>query len=162
MGTPRFPLRVLMVAEADDERARLRMMLQKVGITSTQSASATGALDGAIAMKPDLIVIDSADDNAALAVIKHIRRSSDQRVARTPALLLTSSTDRSYIEKARDLGLDAMLLKPVISTMLRQRIDAITSDMRRFVRNRSYIGPCRREDSEYSGPQRRGSRHART
>jgi DNA-binding response OmpR family regulator len=162
MAIPRFLLRVLLVTDGDEEGARARTVLQRVGITFIQTAALDAAVFAATEMKPGLLLIDSDDGNAALALIRKIRRSRDHSVARTPAILFTGSTDRRFIATARDSGIDALLLKPVISTMLRQRIDRVTSDARRFVNGRSYVGPCRRRrvDSAYRGPQRRGGNRA--
>jgi len=158
MATPRFLLRVLVVTDSPEERARARTLLHKVGVTFIQNATLDSTAYAAAQMKPGLVLIDSEDGRAALLALRKLRRCGDRGVARTPAILFARSIDRRFIFAARDCGVDALLLQPVISIMLRQRIDRITSDGRRFVRGRSYVGPCRRRrvDTNYRGPQRRG------
>ena len=156
----RFLLRVLLVGDSDDMLAQMRRLLQKIGITSVQSANPTEAFSTAIMMKPDLVIMDA--DGAArtlLNVAVDIRRSAGRHVAMAPILLLTGTTDRDLVEAARDAGISAVLLKPVISTTLRQRIDSVVNQPRRFIRTPAYAGPCRRRraDPQYAGPERRNA-----
>ena len=162
---PRFTLRVLIVDDNVESREFVRRLLQRIGIAIIQGAAIDGAVSATLVAKPDLILADvTASRDKALGFAREIRNSRDYMVRKTPIILLTASTDRRFIEAARDHGIDSVLLKPVTSHALRQRVDQIIGLPRPFVRSGQYAGPCRRRRAinGFGGAERRTPKAARS
>lgn len=72
-------------------------------------------------------------------------------------IAMTDSPTRSFLEAARDSGVDEMLVRPISARAVLTRMDAVVSRPRAFVDSIDYAGPCRRRRpaEEYGGPLRR-------
>lgn len=87
-----------------------------------------------------------------------LRREKNSPNRMLPVIALTGHTDREFICKARDAGVNEILTKPISLDTLYRRIVSLIVSPRAFVEKGEYFGPDRRrhKDDEYLGPKKRG------
>lgn len=86
-------------------------------------------------------------------------RMADGLLAQAEVLMIISEPDRKKIITARDSGVTEILTLPLTGKQLKQRLDYGAVNTRSFIRNHSYIGPCRRRsfNPNYPGREKRMS-----
>ena len=79
----------------------------------------------------------------------------------TPLIMLTGHCDTPSVLRARDIGVNEFLGKPVTARSILARLEAVIFRPRSFVLAPRYIGPDRRRRSlpNYAGPMRRRTDH---
>jgi CheY-like chemotaxis protein len=108
----------------------------------------------------DIVILDymlGADDG--LAFLRRIRTDPKSPAPYVPVIMLTSHTEKSRVEAARDAGANAFCTKPVTAAEILRKVAAVIDQPRSYVRSQSYAGPDRRRrDDLPKGPDRRKSR----
>jgi response regulator NasT len=118
------PKRVLIAEDEALIRLDLREMLQEEGFDVIgEAADGEQAVEMAVELSPDLVICDvkmpKMDGIAAAAQI------ADKRIA--PVVILTAFSQRDLIERARDAGAMAYLVKPFQKRDLLPAIEMATS-----------------------------------
>jgi CheY-like chemotaxis protein len=114
----------------------------------------------------DLILTDAQMPGVdGYEFIRWLRRSSDEQVRLTPAIIVTAHTRRSQVTKARDCGANFIIAKPITPKIILERIIWVAQSTRLFVETETYIGPDRRfrkaaPPSEYGVGRRSGDAEA--
>ena len=109
---------------------------------------------------PDIVITDAAmqplDGYDFARLVRTARDSPDPFV---PIIMVTGYHNRASVERARDVGINEYLAKPVTPAGLYARITQVILRPRPFVRTPAYFGPDRRRRSpnNYRGPFRRGT-----
>ncbi len=106
----------------------------------------------------DVAVVDvGLGDGDGIDFIRKLRRDRTTTNRFVPILIVSGQSGRAVIERARDSGADAYLVKPVSAALLAQKIEAVKNRRRAFIDEASYCGPDRRraEARPYEGPDRR-------
>lgn len=64
---------------------------------------------------------------------------------------------RSALDAARDAGVDEIVCRPISAAQLEMKLRTVIEAPRRFVRSKTYVGPCRRrrDTAGYQGVLRR-------
>lgn len=91
-------------------------------------------------------------------VIHTIRNASDSKNPYVPIIVLSSHAHLKNVHRARDLGADYFLVKPIIPRDLAEALEwLINIKERNFVRTDTYFGPDRRSfrRGAYEGQERR-------
>ena len=114
------PLRILI---ADDEaviRLGLRSMLEDQGYRVVgEAADGTRALDLVRRLRPDLVFLD-----IKMPRIDGLQAAQALLTERAvPVIVLTAYADREFVDKAKDAGVLAYLVKPVRESDLRPTIE---------------------------------------
>jgi PAS domain S-box-containing protein len=105
------PSRILIVEDNDDGREALATLLRHRGHDVLEASTAQEALDVAAARRPDVVFLDiGLPDHDGYAVAVALRASLGQDV---PLVALTGYGQPADRERARGVGIDAHLLKPV-------------------------------------------------
>ncbi len=130
-GQPNEPVRVLVAEDEALIRLDLREMLEEEGFAVVaEAADGEQAVSLATEHKPDLVICDvkmpKLDGIAAAAQI------TEARIA--PVVILTAFSQRDLIERARDAGAMAYLIKPF---QKRDLLPAIEMAMSRFAEMRA-------------------------
>jgi PAS domain S-box-containing protein len=114
LGAPEGPVqpsRILIVEDNDDGREALATLLRQRGHEVLEAATAQQALDVAAARRPDVAFLDiGLPDHDGYAVAVALRASLGRHV---PLVALTGYGQPADRERARGVGFDAHLLKPV-------------------------------------------------
>jgi CheY-like chemotaxis protein len=109
---------------------------------------------------PDIIITDAAMqplDGFDFAQL--VRNAADSPNPLVPIIMVTGYHNRASVERARDVGINEYLAKPVTPAGLYSRINQVITKPRPFVRTPGYFGPNRRRRTNmaYTGPFRRTS-----
>ena len=123
-ATAAVPKRVLIAEDEALIRLDLREMLQEEGFEVVgEAADGEQAVELAVELNPDLVICDvkmpKMDGITAAAQI------ADKRIA--PVVILTAFSQRDLIERARDAGAMAYLVKPFQKRDLLPAIEMATS-----------------------------------
>jgi CheY-like chemotaxis protein len=116
--------KVLVVDDNRPSRELIVDILRPLGFEVAEAPDGCAALAAAQAIQPDLVILDlSMPGMDGFAVLGELRR--DPNFARTPVLALTANAMPGERSKALRAGFSDFLTKPVRSTELRQRVEAL-------------------------------------
>jgi CheY-like chemotaxis protein len=108
---------VLLVDDLEDGRAMYAEYLTRSGYRVVQAADGRQAVALAIALLPDVVVMDMAlpilDGWAAVRRLK-----ADERTLAIPIVALTGYSAASHVRRAQEAGCDAFLTKPCLPSAL--------------------------------------------
>jgi two-component system KDP operon response regulator KdpE len=114
-------IRVLIVDDEKAIRRFLKASLSSFGYSIFEAATGTDALERALAVHPDVIILDlGLPDIDGLEVIRQIRKR-----AKTPIIILSVREDLGDKVAALDAGADDYLTKPFKVQELLARIKAV-------------------------------------
>jgi len=103
---------VLIVDDQPDERAIQQAMLSHRGYAVKEAADGRAGLDMALAVRPDLILLDVAMPGMdGFDVCRALRK--DDRTREVPVILFTASVVGELADRARAAGATGVLEKPV-------------------------------------------------
>jgi len=109
---------------------------------------------------PDIIITDAAMQPLdGFDFVHLVRTAADSPNPLVPIIMVTGYHNRASVERARDVGVNEYLAKPVTPAGLYSRITQVIAKPRPFIRTPSYFGPNRRRrmSPNYGGPFRRAS-----
>jgi len=121
---------VLIVDASHHARELYAMYLDHVGFSVRVVADGHAAVDAAVNMRPDVIVMDLAmpglDGLAATQLIRRHRRIRD-----TPVILLTGYPHAAIERGALESGVDVFLTKPCLPEDLETHVRGLMESKRR-------------------------------
>tara|TARA_R110000787_G_scaffold262422_2_gene367864 strand:- start:13774 stop:14730 length:957 start_codon:yes stop_codon:yes gene_type:complete len=143
-------IRVLLVEPSRNVRLALRASLSDLGFRDIRDLGEASSLRERFSeLKPDLLVIDTADIGAEICeLVQEIR---NQEIGDDPFVPIITTTWEPTAELVRDIinsGADDLLVKPVSVQKLIDRIQVLIRNRKPFVVTSNYIGPDRRKSSE--------------
>jgi two-component system, chemotaxis family, chemotaxis protein CheY len=106
----------------------------------------------------DLVMTDlSMQPLDGIDFVRLLRNSPDSPNQMAPVIMITGHSTFARVNEARDAGVSEFLAKPLTARGVIQRLHQAVEHPRSFVRTDDYFGPDRRRrnESAYSGPQRR-------
>ncbi|GAA1750275.1 response regulator transcription factor [Luedemannella helvata] len=125
---------VLVVEDDPNVRAALLRALRDHGYAASSAADGLTGLHGAVADRPDLVLLDlGLPDLDGLEVLRMIRA-----VSAVPVVVATARDDEAQIVRALDGGADDYLVKPFGAAQLDARIRAV---LRRAAPDAGPAGP---------------------
>ncbi len=147
---------------ADDSlqmRRLLLAMLNAIGVWKVRTAGDGREAIAAIkAERPDILITDAdMGQVGGMELVRGIRRMHNDTTPYLPIVMVTGHSEQSWVEDARDAGVDEFILKPITSASLYSRMAEVILNPRPFVRSEDYAGPDRRRrnGAPYGGPLRR-------
>ena len=124
MSVSQTPLRVLIAEDEAFIRLDLKEMLEEEGYSVVgEAADGQQAVDLAVSLRPDLVILD-----VKMPVLDGI--SAAEQVAAdqiAPVVILTAFSQRELVERARDAGAMAYLVKPFTKADLVPAIEIAVS-----------------------------------
>jgi two-component system, chemotaxis family, chemotaxis protein CheY len=92
-----------------------------------------------------------------LEFVRRLRRPAQSPAPFLPALVATPAVTRERLREALDAGVNELLVMPLSSHALAERLREVVERPRKFVRGENYFGPDRRRFArpDYPGPYRR-------
>lgn len=134
-GTPRAPrLRVLLVLDrgesADGLTLQMQMQMQMEGYETRQAFDARSALESALELHPDVVLLDiSLPGIDGFQLARRIRRNTDA-IGR-PVLIAMSPQSRDVVgPRAYEAGIDYYLAKPVDPDKLLELVASVAAEQR--------------------------------
>ena len=160
---PRLVFSQLRVLIVEDERVAanfLRRMLIGFGVSGYNIEWATDGEEARtlFAVNPfDLILMDyEMRPVNGLSFAREIRWHPAFGAQPVPIILITAHTKSYVVQRARDVGINEILVKPVSREDLRQRITLSIEQPRRYIRANGFKGPDRRRQrGAFTGTDRR-------
>jgi len=115
-------LKVLIIDDQDFVRAIIRKMLGQIGIANVVEArDGTSGLDVVDRDGPDLVICDvRMRPLDGFGFVRAVR--TQPKTAKLPVILLTAHTDAATLDLAEEIGVDAILAKPVLAPALKDKI----------------------------------------
>ena len=134
----------------DDEhymRKVVRTMLMGIGVRTVYEAhDGPKGLDMIRSVGPDVVILDwemPGLDGAGF--VRMVRSPGTFPLPNIPIIMLTGHGERSRVIESVQVGVNEFLLKPVSSKALKDRMIAVLTNPRPFVRNGDYYGPAPRK-----------------
>ena len=118
--------KILIVEDEKDVRELIRYTLNKNGYATDTAANGLEALDMAIDIKPDLILLDiMLPEIDGLEVCQNLK--TNIRTAAIPVIMLTAKSTEEDIQKGLEMNADDYITKPFSPRDLLDRIRAVLS-----------------------------------
>jgi len=136
---------VLVVEDYQDAREMYSAYLQFSGYRVEEATNGLEAIEKAIELTPDIILMDLALPKVdGWEATKRLK--SDPRTKHIPIVALTGHALAGFAEGAREAGCDAFVTKPCLP-------DALVAEIRRMLAKTRHQGGGKR-DNESSGQRR--------
>ena len=133
-------LRILILDDDADDRARIRDGLVGLGIADVRVADdPLAALDAMRARTVDVLVTERY-----LSFVRFLRADRKRPASHVPIVMVSVRGRQADVDEARNAGVDEFLAKPVDARRLLDRIVAAVARGRPFVESEAYVGPDRR------------------
>lgn len=119
------PSLILVVDDQPRAREALAGLLALDGYRLAFAASGPEAIDLAVSLRPDLVLLDiMMPDMDGYEVCRHLR--NDPRTAAVPLIMVTALDDRASLLEGLAAGADDFVSKPFQSAELRARVQTVT------------------------------------
>lgn len=146
---PRLYMRNLMVLVVESNPQEQEIVAQILAGFKVKWANKRGSAAEAMSHlqheRADLIVAGTVlPDMDGYEFVHRLRRNKTLASRDAPVLLLSGHTRAADVARARDCGANWVLVKPVTSLALFQRIAWLARNERAFVESETYVGPDRR------------------
>ncbi|HYD86911.1 MAG TPA: response regulator [Vitreimonas sp.] len=139
-------LSVLVVDDHPQMRKLVASLLRGFGFRQVQQADTCQKAWSVLqASAIDLVLLDAGTfERGAADLVQKIRRDPRARRQDIPVIWMSAFTDRQRVFAARDAGVSELLVKPISSGALFDRIVCVIDKPRPFVSATVYVGPDRR------------------
>jgi DNA-binding response OmpR family regulator len=145
----KLDLRKARILIVDDNATSLEMITQIMnGFRVRQVKSCRSAEEARVVVASerfDLILVDYemvGEDGPSL--VRHIRFETKQPNYSAPIIMLNGFTSLHMVTRARDVGANMVVRKPIAPSTLLSRIEWIARNNRDFIGSNDYCGPDRR------------------
>lgn len=155
-------MRVLVVDPNPQLRNLIRdILLRGIGVHEVYEAgNGEEALSVLHDLTCDLVIADTAmEPVGALEMTFRIRKGMSRIDPYLPVIIMSAHAKVEEILKARDLGANEYIAKPLSAKILDLRLHALVEKPRPFVRSDNFFGPDRRRHAnhDFEGTERRQS-----
>jgi DNA-binding response OmpR family regulator len=143
----------------------LRMALRGMGARAIQlAADESQMLEGFAATDTNavLVYVDGPENDPGIDMIRFIRTSKRSPNIRMPIVAASPRRDLATVSAVINAGGNEYLLFPASGDALLKKVTAARTSTRPFIEQPNYVGPCRRrrDDKDYTGPERRADKAA--
>ena len=146
--TRSFCSKLTVVALDDDYSTRLllRNVLSAMGVARVEEASnAHDGIDLVKAMRPDFVISDwEMPGGDGLSFLREVREGADIPNPFMPVILITAHAHRTLLDKARELGVNGLLVKPLTAAAVEKKVLSALQKPKDFLLTKYYFGPDRR------------------
>jgi DNA-binding response OmpR family regulator len=137
------------------ERNKLRDMFIAQGLKQVVCHSTLDSLRALITENPpDLLILADNFDPGIFDLVRDIRF---QRLSENPFMLismLVSPNRREALDKSIEAGVDDIIIKPVSSDRIQERLKLVTFHRRPFIAIDGYVGPERKSEERQTNVKR--------
>ncbi|HRD44981.1 MAG TPA: response regulator [Caulobacter sp.] len=156
-------LKVLLVDDNEHMRTIVGAILKGIGVLDVREASdGSEGLDALRRWPADLAIVDfRMEPMDGVDFTRLIRNAEDSVNPFLPIIMMTGFADRPRVEEARDAGVTELIVKPVTSRAIIDRLNAVIFKPRPFVRTADYFGPRRRGIDDVAHDDQSESNYAR-
>jgi DNA-binding NarL/FixJ family response regulator len=146
----RNDVRILYGDPAPGSRSLYRQAMIGAGFTNLREFdSLEGFVDLVAVAQPDLILMDIALPGGDVAqTVSDLRHGTLGINPYLPVILTTWEAEQSVVRRLMDAGADDLLIKPLSTKALLDRLEAVAMNRKPFVVTSDYIGPDRRRAAD--------------
>jgi len=139
--------KVLVVDDEHYMRKVVRTLLMSIGVrTIYEAPNGPAGLEIVRSAAPDVVIVDWEMPGIDGADFVRVVRSPETfPLPNVPIIMLTGHGERSRVIESVQVGVNEFLLKPVSSKALQDRMVAVLTNPRPFVRSGDYYGPAPRK-----------------
>jgi len=154
-------LKILIVDDEDHTRTILREVLQIIGFRNPNIREASDGLSAIKSLEEEKVHIVISDwlmePMDGLTFVRKLRDQDKSPDPFVPVIFCSARTEEEMIERARDMGVNEVIAKPISIGNVESRIIAVLEQPRPFVAASHYFGPDRRrrQDGPSDGKDRR-------
>jgi len=148
---------ILVVDEERGSRQALRDVLLGMGFSAVFTATnSREALMEIGAHSPSIILVDYRLSKVdGLSFTERLRRSAGEINPAVPVILMARSIDADLVQRARDAGVNEIVMKPISMQVLVRRLLHTLNKQRPLVRAGGFVGPDRRRRDDRRAGERR-------
>jgi two-component system, chemotaxis family, chemotaxis protein CheY len=155
-------LNILVVDDNHHMRILIAQILRALGVGEVYEAGdGTEALQVMRRRIIDIVMTDYAMEPLdGVSFVELLRLSPDSPNKMIPVIMVTAYSTARRVAEARDAGVNEILVKPITTRAILDRLTRVIDRPRPFVRTADYFGPDRRRrvaDASYEGPFRRAT-----
>ncbi|MEE9545324.1 MAG: response regulator, partial [Rhodospirillales bacterium] len=151
MDTKKFnfgDVRILIAAPDRVTMESLKTLLRNTGFSSMGSVKNLGDIKAALAEEnPDLMICEwpfpEGDPGGLIHALRHHEVGSNPFL---PVIIVTGDPTPDLVGKVIDSGADDLIIKPLSSAVLLERIEGLVRARKPFIVTSDYIGPERRKN----------------
>jgi two-component system, chemotaxis family, chemotaxis protein CheY len=119
-------LNVLVVDDSASIRKIVRTILVQMGMEVQESADGQTALDILAYWPAELVLVDfEMQPMDGETLVKTIRKGEGLLNPLLPILMMTAHADASHVMRARQAGVDGLIVKPFSLGVITERIEAV-------------------------------------
>lgn len=152
-------LKVLIADDSEFMRKLIRELIDILHISNVRVVGdASAAWDVLHEFAPDLIFTDwNMPPTSGLDFVRRVRSEKSVPNPFVPIIMVTGYRELTRIREARDAGVNELIIKPLTTSVLFDRIQSVVEDTRNFIRTDAFFGPDRRRGKRppYQGVERR-------
>ena len=139
--------KILVVDDEHFMRKVVRTLLMSIGVrTIYEAANGPAGLDIIRSVAPDVVIVDwEMPGIDGTEFVRIVRSPETFPFPNVPIIMLTGHGERSRVIESVQVGVNEFLLKPVSSKALQDRMVAVLTNPRPFVRSGDYYGPAPRK-----------------
>ena len=143
----RRDIRILFGDANNGMRQLYRQALSGAGFTNQREFDSLNGFPDLLAVaRPDLLLMDAAlPGGDACAMLRAMRHGKVGNNPFLPAIVTTWEASQNMVRAAVDAGADDLLVKPLNTRTLVERIEVLANARKPFVVTADYIGPDRRK-----------------
>ena len=140
--------KVLHVDPLAASRSQLKGALREIGFLTISGCESFDRVPKILGTEiPDLLFVDiDAEPNEAFRMIRAIRNGDIGESPFVVIFALTQNPEREAVQTALQVGADDMIVRPVGTQILRQRVMNQIENRKEFIATEDYVGPDRRAD----------------
>ena len=152
-------LKVLIADDSEFMRKLIRELIDVLHISNVRVAEDAAKAWGILhEFAPDLIFTDwNMPPTSGLDFVRRVRNDKSVPNPFVPIIMVTGYREVSRVREARDAGVNELIIKPLTTSVLFDRIQSCVEDTRNFIRTDDFFGPDRRRGKRppYQGVERR-------
>ncbi len=118
--------KILIIDDNKDIRDLMRMILEKVNFSVSESEDGSSGLTAAREVKPDLILLDVMMPGlSGFDVLQQIRIEKDSQLREVPIMMITAKSQSEDIDRALALGATGYIVKPFRQAKFIERVNLL-------------------------------------
>jgi DNA-binding response OmpR family regulator len=164
MNAKREDLAVLKILVVDDQVFQRRLITETLRSAGRVQVEHVESVEQALLalgyVQPDILIADwDVAGGQGLALVTRVRAGeAGDGFKALPVIMVAAQGSMSAVERARNAGIDELVVRPFSTTTLWKRVNEVRARRRDFIESTRYTGPCRRRrarSGDYDGPRRR-------
>jgi len=147
--------RPIVVCDPSDFNRRMTIdLLRYAGASRIIATEHKASAWYALKQSRNPILIADGRDAEMSTLVRRLRRAPDAR-KQAPAILISGAVKQADVRRARDIGVDAVAVRPLAPQTLFDRLNEVTARPRAFIDAPRFSGPDRRTGRPAHGEYKR-------